>query len=53
MPYLVGALIGLAGILVGYKVIRPLFNSKRRFDAGVVSEYWLQQKRGDGDDRSY
>ena len=53
MPYVVGALIGLVGILVGYRAIRPLFNSKRRFDAGVVSEYWLQQKRGETDDRNF
>jgi xanthosine utilization system XapX-like protein len=50
MPYAVGALIGLIGILIGYKAIRPLFRAKRRFDAGVVSEYWLQQKRGDTED---
>jgi hypothetical protein len=50
MPYLIGALIGLVGVLAGYKVIRPLFRSKRRFDAGAVSEYWLQQKRNDGDE---
>ena len=52
MPYVLGALVGLVSILIGYWAIRPMLNARRRFDAGAVSEYWLQQKRGESDDRT-
>jgi hypothetical protein len=53
MPYVFGALVGLLSILVAYRAFRPMLNARRRFDAGEVSEYWLQQKRGESDDRTF
>jgi hypothetical protein len=35
--------IGLAGVFIVYQTIRPMMRRRRKYDAGAVSEYWIQQ----------
>ena len=49
MGFLVVGLVGIAGALIVYRTIRPMVRRRRKFDAGAVSEYWLQQQRGESD----
>jgi hypothetical protein len=44
--------IGVAGVLLIYKTIRPMTRRRRKFDAGAVSEDWIQQHRGHSRDAS-
>jgi hypothetical protein len=42
--------IALAAALIGgaffiYQAIRPMMRRRRKYDAGAVSEYWIQQHR--------
>jgi len=43
-------LISLVGALIAYLAIRPRRRRRKDYDAGAVSEYWLQQQRGDPKD---
>ncbi len=52
MQWMVLAAIGLGGALIIYKLIRPVFRRRRKYDAGAVSEYWIQQHRGRSEDAS-
>ena len=36
----------IAGAFFIYQAIRPMMRRRRKYDAGVVSEYWIQQHRG-------
>jgi hypothetical protein len=43
--------IALAAAVIGgaffiYQAIRPMMRRRRKYDAGAVSEYWIQQHRG-------
>jgi hypothetical protein len=43
--------IALAAAVIGgaffiYQAIRPMMRRRRKYDAGTVSEYWIQQHRG-------
>lgn len=37
--------IGLAGALFAYRIVRPMIRRRRKYDAGAVSEYWIEQYR--------
>jgi hypothetical protein len=47
---LVVGLITFVGALIAYRSIRPIQRPRKDYDAGAVSEYWLQQQRGDPKD---
>lgn len=47
---LVLGLITVAGALFAYRRIRPMQRKSKDYDAGAVSEHWLQQQRGDPKD---
>jgi hypothetical protein len=47
---LVVGLISFVGALIAYRVVRPMQRRRKDYDAGAVSEYWLQQQRGDPKD---
>jgi hypothetical protein len=47
---LVLGLITVAGALIAYRRIRPMHRQRKDYDAGAVSEQWLQQQRGDPKD---
>jgi len=47
---LVVGLISFAGAWIAYRTIRPMQRRRKDYDAGAVSEYWLQQQRGDPKD---
>ena len=47
MSLLVIGLISFVGVLIAYLAIRPMQRRRKDYDAGAVSEYWLQQQRGD------
>ena len=42
--------VGVGGALFIYQTIRPMLRRRRKYDAGVVSEYWIQQQRGRSND---
>jgi hypothetical protein len=41
--------IALGGVFFVYKSVRPMMRRRRKYDAGAVSEYWIQQQRGRSD----
>ena len=45
-----GAILGLLGIFFAYRIIRPRLQRDKKYDGGSVSDYWLQQQRGQADD---
>jgi hypothetical protein len=51
MPFLILGAIGLVGVVLAYRTIRPAMRRRKKYDAGVVSDYWLQQERGRSNDR--
>ena len=44
--------IGIAGIIFVYKTVRPMTRKRRKFDAGAVSEDWIEENRGRSQDAS-
>ena len=42
--------IGLGGVFFVYQSVRPMMRRRKKYDAGVVSEYWIQQQRGRSQD---
>lgn len=36
---------GIGGALLVYQVVRPMLRRRRKYDAGAVSEYWIEQHR--------
>ena len=47
MPAIILGLFGLAGLLFAVGTIRPMTRRRKKYDAGAVSDYWLQTQRGD------
>jgi hypothetical protein len=41
--------IALGGVFFVYQSVRPMMRRLRKYDAGAVSEYWIQQQRGRSD----
>lgn len=50
MLWIVFGAVGLGGALFVYTTIRPMLRRRRKYDAGAVSEYWVQQQRGRSND---
>ena len=50
MLWLVLGAVGIGGALFVYTTIRPMLRRRRKYDAGAVSEYWVQQQRGRSND---
>jgi hypothetical protein len=46
----VGTTLGLLGSYFAYRIIRPRLRREQKYDGGSVSDYWLQQQRGQADD---
>lgn len=44
--------IGIGGALLIYRTIRPMRHRRKKYDAGAVSEYWIEQQRGRSEDAS-
>jgi len=44
--------VGIGGALFIYQTIRPMMRRRRKYDAGAVSEDWVQQNRGRSQDAS-
>ena len=44
--------VGIGGALFVYRAIRPMMRRRRKYDAGAVSEYWIEQQRGRSQDAS-
>ena len=42
--------VGVGGALFIYQTIRPMLRRRRKYDAGAVSEYWVEQQRGRSND---
>ena len=36
---------GIGGAFIVYQVVRPMLRRRRKYDAGAVSEYWIEQHR--------
>jgi hypothetical protein len=50
VSFLVLGLITVAGALFAYRTVRPMTRRRKDYDPGAVSEYWLQQQRGEPKD---
>jgi hypothetical protein len=37
--------VGIGGALLIYRTVRPMMRRRRKYDAGAVSEYWIEQHR--------
>jgi hypothetical protein len=37
--------IGIGAALFVYTIVRPMTRRRRKYDAGAVSEYWIEQHR--------
>jgi hypothetical protein len=35
----------IAGAMFVYRTLRPMTRRRRKYDAGAVSEYWIEQHR--------
>jgi hypothetical protein len=44
--------VGLGGALLIYQRVRPMMRRRKKYDAGAVSEYWIEQHRGRSQDAS-
>jgi hypothetical protein len=44
--------IGIAGVMFVYRTVRPMTRRRRKFDAGAVSENWIEEQRGRSQDSS-
>jgi hypothetical protein len=51
MPFLILAAV-IVSVVVAYRAVRSMTRRYRKYDAGAVSDYWLQQQRGQSDDQS-
>ena len=45
MLLMILGVVGLAGTLFAYQTVRPMLRRRRKYDAGMVSEYWIEQHR--------
>jgi hypothetical protein len=50
MLFMALSAIGLGGAFFVYQSVRPMMRRRRQYDAGAVSEYWIQQQRGHSQD---
>ncbi len=50
MLWIALAAVGLGGAFLIYQTVRPMMRRRRNYDAGTVSEYWIQQQRGRSQD---
>jgi hypothetical protein len=50
MLWMAFAAIGIGGVFFVYQSVRPMMRRRRKYDAGAVSEYWVQQHRGRSQD---
>ena len=42
--------VGIGGAFFIYQTVRPMLRRRRKYDAGAVSEYWIEQHRGRSQD---
>jgi hypothetical protein len=50
MLWIALAAISVGGALVLYRTVRPMTRRRKKYDAGAVSEYWIEQQRGRSQD---
>jgi hypothetical protein len=50
MFWIVLSAAGIGGAFFVYQVVRPMLRRRRKYDAGAVSEYWIEQQRGRSQD---
>lgn len=42
--------VGIAGAFFVYQSVRPMMRRRRKYDAGAVSDYWIEQHRARSQD---
>lgn len=42
--------LGIGGAVIVYRTVRPMTRRRRKFDAGAVSQDWIEQERGRSQD---
>jgi hypothetical protein len=52
MLWLALGAVGIGGALLIYRTVRPMTRRRRKYDAGAVSEHWVEQQRGRSHDAS-
>jgi hypothetical protein len=50
VPWLALGALAFFGAILAYKTIVPLTRQRRKYDAGAVSQDWIQQHRGRSED---
>lgn len=51
MPLVFVAAVALLCVLLAFPIVRRRRPRRKMFDAGTISDSWLQQQRGAADDR--
>jgi hypothetical protein len=46
MLWIALGVLTVGGALFIYQTVRPMLRRRRKYDAGAVSEYWIEQERG-------
>jgi hypothetical protein len=50
MLWVAFGVVGIGAALFVYRTVRPMMRRRRKYDAGAVSEYWIEQHRGRSQD---
>lgn len=45
MLWIALSVVGIGGAFFIYQTVRPMMRRRRKYDAGMVSEYWIEQHR--------
>ena len=50
MIWLALSVLGIGGAIFVYRTVRPMTRRRRKYDAGAVSQDWIEQQRGRSQD---
>ena len=45
--------LGIGGAMLVYRTVRPMTRRRKKYDAGAVSQDWIEQQRGRSQDASH
>ena len=50
MVWLALGVLGIGGAMLVYRTVRPMRRRRKKYDAGAVSQDWIEQERGRSQD---
>jgi hypothetical protein len=50
MVWLALGVLGIGGVMIIYRTVRPMTRRRKKYDAGTVSQDWIEQQRGRSQD---